>query len=135
MGAGKWIEARVYADSLRPAIASQSQAIETLAKARPLAVLSRDQRQAKGEKALVIVLKEAEVVLPWAGMVDLVAEKQRLEMEIGVNEREIARLDQRLKDPAFVSKAPAAVVDKERGKLQVCRGKLTRLQQELAQFR
>ena len=100
VAAGKWIEARVYADNLRPAIASQSQTIETLAKARPLAVLSRDQRQAKGEKALVLVLKEAEVVLPWAGMVDLVAERQRLEKEISASQGEITRLGQRLKDTA-----------------------------------
>ena len=134
VAAGKWIEARVYADNLRLAIASQSQAIETLAKARPLAVLSRDQRQARGEKALVLVLKEAEVVLPWAGMVDLVAERQRLEREIGAGEKETARLEERLKDGAFLSKAPAEVVDKERGKLQACKDKFKRLRQELAQF-
>ncbi len=132
--AAKWIEARIYAGNLRLAIASQLEAIETLAKARPLAVLSRDQRQAEGEKALILVLKEAEVVLPWAGMVDLVAERQRLEREISANEVEIARLEERLKDAAFVSRAPAAVVEKERGKLQACEDKLVRLRQELAQL-
>jgi len=134
VAAGKWIEARVYADKLRTVIASQSEAIETLAKARPLAVLSRSQRQTKEEKALVLVLKEAEVVLPWAGMVDMAAERQRLEGEISVVGREIDRLEQRLKDSAFVSKAPAAVVEKERDKLQVYKDKLLRLQQELSQL-
>lgn len=112
----------------------QSEAIETLAKARPLAVLSRDQRQAEGEKALVLVLKGPEVVLHWAGMVDLEAERQRLEREIGASEKEIARLEGGLKDAAFVSKAPAAVVEKERDKLQACEDKLVRLRQELAQL-
>ena len=134
VAAGKWIEARVYADKLQTAISSQSEAIETLAKARPLAVLGRNQRRAKDEKALVLVLKEAEVVLPWAGMVDLAAERQRLEGEISTVEKEIDRLEQRLKDAAFVAKAPAAVVDKERGKLQGFKDKLLRLKQELAQL-
>jgi valyl-tRNA synthetase len=134
VAAGKWIEARVYADELQPDIASQSEAIETLAKARPLAVISRKQRRAKEEKALVLVLKEAEVVLPWAGMVDVAAEKQRLEGEIGALEKEIDRLEQRLKDKAFLSKAPAAVVDKERSKLQGFKDKLLRLRQELTQL-
>jgi valyl-tRNA synthetase len=134
VAAGKWIEARVYADKLQLAIASKSEVIETLAKARPLAVLSRSQRQAKEEKALVLVLKEAEVVLPWAGMVDVAAEKGRLEGEISVVEREIERLGQRLKDSAFVSRAPAAVVDKERDKLRGYKDKLLRLRQELSQL-
>jgi valyl-tRNA synthetase len=134
VAAGKWIEACVYADKLQPAIALKSEAIETLAKARPLAVLSRHQRQTKEEKALVLVLKEAEVVLPWAGMVDVAVERKRLESEISTLEKEIDRLEQRLKDAAFVSKAPAAVVDKERDKLQGYKDKLLRLKQELAQL-
>jgi len=134
VAASKWIEARVYAEELQAAISLQSEAIETLAKARPLDILSRNQRRAKDEKALVLVLKEAEVVLPWAGMVDLAAERRRLEGEVSAVENEIERLEQRLKDKAFVTKAPPAVVDKERGKLQACKDKLVRLRQELAQI-
>ncbi|MBM3155473.1 MAG: valine--tRNA ligase, partial [Chloroflexi bacterium] len=130
----RWVEARVYADNLSPAIAAQSKAIEVLAKAKPLAVLSRSQRQAQEEKALVFVLKEAEVVLPLAGMVDVVAERQRLGKEIEGMQGEIGRLEQRLKDKAFVSKAPAAVVEKERNKLGTLKDKLQRLQQELGQL-
>ncbi|MBM3172546.1 MAG: valine--tRNA ligase [Chloroflexi bacterium] len=130
----RWVEARIYADNLSPAIAAQAAAIETLAKAKPLAVLSRSQRQAQEEKALVFVLKEAEVVLPLAGMVDIVAERQRLEKEIDGMKGEIGRLEQRLKDKAFVSKAPAAVVEKERNKLETLKDKLQRLQQELSQL-
>jgi valyl-tRNA synthetase len=134
VAAAKWIEARIYTDKLQPAIASKSEVIETLAKARPLVVLSREQRKAKEERALVLVLKEAEMVLPWAGMVDLAVERRRLEGEIRTVGKEIDRLEQRLKDAAFVSKAPAVVVDKERDKLQGYKDKLLRLKQELAQL-
>jgi valyl-tRNA synthetase len=89
----------------------------------------------RGEKALAIVLAEGEVVLPWADMVDVEAEKVRLTNEIAILEREIVRLEGRLKDEAFITKAPAQVVDKERSKAASYQDKLKRLNQELAQLR
>ncbi len=133
VAAGKWIAARVYTNELKSAIESHRATIETLARARPVAILGREQRQ-KGEKGLVMVLKEAEVVLPWEGMVDVVAERQRLEKEMAMVHEEISRLEQRLKDEQFLSKAPAAVVAKEQQKLEGHRDRLQRLKQELEQF-
>jgi valyl-tRNA synthetase len=132
--AGKWIEACVYSDKLQKEIAAKSEAIETLAKARPLAFCGRAERRAKEEKAIVLVLKESEVVLPLAGMVNIEAEKKRLEGEIGSLSKEIERLGGRLKDKSFLSKAPAAVVDKERDKFQDYKDKLLRLKQELKEL-
>ncbi len=134
VAAGNWIEARIYTDDLKSAIASQSAAIETLARAKPVVVLSREERQRDREKGLVMVLKEAEIILPWEGMVDVVAERQRLEKEMALVQNEISRLEQRLKDERFLSKAPAAVVEKERQKLQSHQDRLERLKQELEQF-
>lgn len=130
----KWIQARVYADGLLPAISSQSKAIETLARVRPLTVLRRDQRQEEKGEALVLVLKEAEVVLPWSGMVNVEAEKRRLQIEMNIGQREVTRLEARLNDADFLSKAPEVVINKERSKLQAVRDKLERLKQELARF-
>ncbi len=134
VSATKWIEACVYADDICQDIASKSMVIESLARVRPLTVSQRSQRRSDGEKSLVLVLKEAEVVLPWAGMVDIAGEKQRLEKEINLTQAEIDRLEQRLQDEAFVSKAPTSVVEKERGKLQAGKDKLQRLHQELEQL-
>ncbi len=130
VAAGKWIEARVYSDELKKKIASKSEAIETLAKARPLTVLSRKERASKEEKAIVLVLKESEIVMPLAGMVDVAAEEKRLDDEISSLGSEIGRLDGRLKDESFLSKAPAAVVDKEREKVKGYIDRLARLKQE-----
>ena len=132
--AAKWVEASIYASKLQPAIASQSGVIENLAKARPLTVLSRAQRQAEKEKALVLVLKESDVVLPWAGLVDVASEKRRLEGEVSTLQKDIDRLEQRLKDAGFVSKAPPAVIEKEWIRLQNSKSRLVRLSQELAQL-
>ena len=110
------------------------QVIETLAKARPLEILERTQRQTGTEKSLVLVLNKSEVVLPWSDMVDIDAERQRIEKEIAASKNDIDRLQNRLKDDAFVTKAPAAVVEKERERLKAYEDKLSRLEQELALF-
>ncbi|GAF97439.1 unnamed protein product, partial [marine sediment metagenome] len=66
----KWIEAQLYTGELLSSLITQANIIETLAKVRPLTMLSRQEREPTKDKALVLVLKEAEVVLPLAGMVD-----------------------------------------------------------------
>ncbi|MFC1845931.1 valine--tRNA ligase [Chloroflexota bacterium] len=134
VNAAKLIEAQIYAKELTSTIDAHSIVIETLAKTRPITVLDRNQRLTNKEKAFVIVLEESEVVLPWADMIDLAAEKQRLEKEINNIKSEITRLDERLKDSAFTSKAPAAVVEKETNRLHTYLDKLSRLEQELSQF-
>ena len=57
-----------------------------------------------------------EIYLPLAGMVDLANEKARLEKELKEAESHIQRLANLLGGD-FANKAPAALVQKERGKL------------------
>jgi valyl-tRNA synthetase len=80
------------------------------------------------------VLKETEVVIPMESMVDLEAERKRLQQEIEQIESAVARLESRLKDRAFLTKAPAAVVEKERTKLGERKNKLERLKQQLIEY-
>lgn len=131
---GKWIEAQVYTDELLSNLITQANMIEILAKVRPLAILDRQQREPTKDKFLVLVLKEAEVVVPLAGMVDRLAEEQRLVKEGEEIKRRIAQLEARLGDNAFVSKAPTQVVEKEKQKLAMLEDKLKRLHQELSQL-
>jgi valyl-tRNA synthetase len=126
----KWIEAQLYAGKLTPTITPYSPAIEALARARPLTFL--DSREAlRGENRVALVLKESEVAIPMASMVDLEAEQKRRQKEITETQAEVSRLEARLKDKAFLSKAPAAVVNKERDKLALRKDKLARLKQGL----
>jgi valyl-tRNA synthetase len=108
--------------------------IETLAKVRPLTIQDRQRRESAKDKELVLVLKEAEVVVPLVGMMDRLAEEQRLAKESKEIEEKIAQLDARLRDNAFLSKAPAQIVEKERQKLAMLEDKLGRLHQELSQL-
>ena len=131
----KWIEARVYAGELFSSLIPQTNIIEILAKARPLTIFDRQKRESTKDKDLVLVLKEAEVVVPLAGMVDQFAEEQRLMKESEAIKERIAQLEARLKDNGFLSKAPSQVIEKEKQKLAMLEDKLNRLCQELSQLK
>jgi valyl-tRNA synthetase len=64
-------------------------------------------------------------------MVNLEAEKQRLLKEVEQSQAEMKRLEALLKDKAFLTKAPTAVVDKERQKFHTLTDKLERLKQKI----
>jgi len=130
----RWIEAQVYADELLAGLIAQANTIETLAKVRPLTILGRPKRGPTKDKVLVLVLKEAEAVLPLAGMVDRLAEEQRLVKESEEIKERIAQLEARLRDNAFLSKAPSQVIEREKQKFATLEDKLKRLHQELSQL-
>jgi len=130
----KWIEARVYTGELLSRLIAEASMIETLAKVRPLTILGRQEREPTKDKALVLVLKEAEVVVPLAGMMDRRAEEQRLVREREEIKGRIAQLKARLRDNAFLSKAPSQVIEREKQKLALLEDKLKRLHQELSQL-
>jgi valyl-tRNA synthetase len=131
----RWIETQVFANELKSAITAYSEVIQTLARARPVTFLSSREEAPPTENILALVLKESEVIIPMASMVDLEAERKRLQKEIEETQNEVARLEARLKDKAFLSKAPAAVVEKERQKLATSKDKLERLKQGLDKLR
>ena len=68
--------------------------------------------------AVQIVMKDCILALPLAGVVDLGAETERLRKEIGKIQGEIEKLDQKLADEKFTSRAPEHVVEENRERLQ-----------------
>ncbi len=130
----RWIEAQIYADRLTSATIPYTEAIQTLARAKPVTFLKSREEGLTRENALRLVLKEAEVIIPMESMFDPEAERKRLQKEIAQSQAEIARLEARLNDKAFLSKAPAAVIDKERQKLHTLTDKLKRLEQQIPEL-
>ena len=126
----RWIEAQIYGDELTSALIPHTETIQTLARARPVTFLDRRRETPPGENALTLVLKKTEVVIPVESMVNLEAERKRLQKEMAQNQAEVSRLEAMLKDEAFLTKAPAAVVKKERQKLCALADKLERIKQK-----
>ncbi|HZM06097.1 MAG TPA: class I tRNA ligase family protein, partial [Candidatus Saccharimonadales bacterium] len=58
-----------------------------------------------------------ELYLPLAGLIDVAAEKLRVGKELAKVESEIEKAEQKLGNPSFVQKAPAAVLEERRQRL------------------
>jgi valyl-tRNA synthetase len=66
--------------------------------------------------AVQLVVRGEVVALPLAGIVDLAAERARLNKEMAKADADIARVDAKLGNPNFVSRAPEEVVEEEKEK-------------------
>ncbi|MES0882188.1 valine--tRNA ligase [Roseibium sp. SCP14] len=75
-----------------------------------------------------IIVGEATICLPLAGVIDLNAEKARLAKEVGKLEGEISKVEKKLANPKFVEKAPDEVVQGEREKVAESKEKLEKVQ-------
>jgi len=131
----RWIEAQIHTDSLlRQTIAPYAEAIKKLARANPVTFPEGGTEGKTGDNTLVLPLTQSTVVIPMESMFDPEAEKKRLRTEIEKSQTEIARLETRLGDQAFLAKAPAAVIEKERQKLYTLSDKLEKLKQQSSRF-
>jgi valyl-tRNA synthetase len=79
-----------------------------------------------------VVTEEARVFIPLAELVDLAAEKARMEKELGKKKGELAGLENKLSNPGFVSKAPANVVQAERERAEKLVALIAKLEEQLA---
>ncbi len=88
--------------------------LEVLAKTEEITILTADQTAPESAPALV---EEMRILIPLEGLIDPVAEAERLKRESDRLEKEKSRLEGKLGNESFVSKAPPAVVEKEKQKL------------------
>lgn len=72
-----------------------------------------------------------QVVIPLEGLIDLDAERTRLQKALAKLQKEMGGLKGRLSSPKFVDKAPAAVVDKARADLAALEEKAARINTSL----
>jgi valyl-tRNA synthetase len=80
------------------------------------------------------VLDEATVVLPLAGVIDVDQEKARLSKEIDKHTAEIAKIDQKLGNANFVSRAPAEVIEEQRDRRATAEAAKQKLAEALARL-
>ena len=128
---GLRIPATIAAGARLPVFQSQKQVLAALAYLDPEQLLLADSLAEKPQGQLALVIGGVEVFLPLADLVDMDAERERLQKELAEVESQITRLEELLASP-FAERAPAAVVDKERQKLAVYHETAARLREQLA---
>jgi valyl-tRNA synthetase len=80
------------------------------------------------------VVGELKLLVPLEGLVDLDAERSRLDKEIKRVEGEIGKCNGKLGNATFVQNAPAAVVEQERQRLTEWTHQLTALREQRAKL-
>ena len=75
------------------------------------------------------------ILIPMAGLIDKDAELARLDKEIQRIEKELPRIEGKLNNAAFVDKAPADVIAKEREKLATLHSSLKNLNEQFAKIK
>jgi valyl-tRNA synthetase len=71
---------------------------------------------ARPPKSAVVVLKHSEIYIPLEGLIDLDAERKRLEKEIQRVKQSLDGLQKKLSNASFVDNAPEEIVSRERQK-------------------
>ncbi|MEJ2235251.1 MAG: valine--tRNA ligase [Syntrophobacterales bacterium] len=123
------VEAMVFGpESLTNTVKTHGHYIEDLARLSTLELVREGERPRVAASAVV---GELELFVPLEGVLDFKEENRRLQKEISKLEPELARTQKKLANEAFLSRAPADIVAKEKDKLQRLGGKLNKFQMQL----
>ncbi len=87
------------------------------------------------DDAVSVVIANANIYIPFAELVDLTQEIERLEKESKRLDGELARVNGMLNNEKFMSKAPAAKIEEEKGKLAKYVQMKEQILERLAQLR
>ena len=128
-GARLALHVRDAAPQTAARLARHGAALERLAR---IASVHHDAAPAGGAAQLVV--DEATYVLPLAGIIDLAAERARLEKAAAAAEKEASALNGRLASPGFTEKAKPEAVEKAREDFAARTAEATRLRAALARL-
>ena len=104
----------------------------TLASASEVAI--QKDKTGIGEDAVSAVIPKAAIYMPFAELVDIEKETERLKKEEERLTKELARVNGMLANEKFVSKAPQAKIDEEKAKLQKYTEMMEQVKTRLAQL-
>jgi valyl-tRNA synthetase len=108
----------------------QRKIFELLAGIDPDQLSVIEETRPPSDDEVTLVVSPVEISLPLAGLVDVEAERDRLEKELAEAQSQINRLEKLLASP-FAQKAPADVVEKEQEKLDSYQEMAERIRQQL----
>ncbi|HXC62783.1 MAG TPA: valine--tRNA ligase, partial [bacterium] len=110
---------------------AQRGVMESLAKMKIEALV---QQMPPPKGAAAGLAKSVQIFLPLAGLVDAAEEKQRLVKEEGKLRGLLEAQHRKLSNEAFVSKAPAKLIEAERAKIAELEAALAKLAQSLKEL-
>ncbi len=126
--AAKKIHCIIYAHEDKDLINDKAEIIKRLANLCALDISKTGERV---NKALSAFVGDVEIYLPLAELLDMEAEKARIEKEIDSLQTYLTSLEKKLSNEAFIKNAPASVVEKERVKLKDAEQKLLKLRVQI----
>ncbi len=103
--------------------------IERLAYATQIEITNRTLEDQSG--MVSAITPDAKVFMPLSELVDLEAERRRLEKEAAKAKKELDGLSKKLNNQAFLSKAPTHIVDAEKERAEKLRSLLDGLEEQL----
>ncbi|MHB1317931.1 MAG: class I tRNA ligase family protein, partial [Anaerolineae bacterium] len=131
---GRRIAATIVAGTETAFLTAQGPVLASLARIDELRLTIVERVEAAPDKALALVTAGYEVFLPLAALIDLGRERERLGRDLATVTQELERVTQLLANEGFVGRAPAAVVAKEREKLEAYGERRARLEMRLAEL-
>ncbi len=127
----KRIAAIIAAGEHTASFESQRAVLSSLARLDPAQLQIAAQVDMKPENAYSAILDAGiQIYLPLAGMMDLEKEKKRISAELEKARADASRTESKLNSD-FATKAPEAVVNKERERLSATRERITKLEEQL----
>jgi valyl-tRNA synthetase len=127
---GTPVPAHIAAASHLETIERHRALLERLAHADPAALQIAAALDAP-EHAAAAIAGDVTAYVPLTGLIDLEAERVRLQKQLDDTAAQVARVDELLANEGFVAKAPAEVIAREREKLAGLRAELESLEKRL----
>ena len=85
--------------------------------------------------AVQLVVRGEVAALPLKGVIDLAAERARLDKEMAKGDADIARVDAKLGNPNFVARAPEEVVEEEKEKREEAQARKAKIAEALERLK
>jgi valyl-tRNA synthetase len=131
--ASKYISAVIVALDEGQYLRDEGAIISRLARLQPLQIVGEAPRQS--EQQLTLLIGEVTVYLPLNDMSDVEVEQARLSKEMEGAVRALSAVGQKLANPDFTARAPAHVVERERGRETELQRHVDRIQDRLKRLR
>jgi len=129
---GRWISADIHAGDLADAFEGARREIGFLARIADDQLRIHADPATQHAKAMTAIAGEIVASLPLADMVDLGAERARLEKELEEAQAEQQRAEKQLSNESFISRAPEHVVQVQRDRLERAKEQVAMIGQRLA---